>query len=116
VTDADLANLADLRLRAEAQYPFWRCYIRTAVASDAGKCIGSECGRAPSQQQKAAAAYIFALIRYRLTGALEQPNKSVDLVVVTGVQHSSSDNKSLLADRQYGHKVDSGQKLLQFAF
>jgi hypothetical protein len=26
------------------------------------------------------------------------------------------ENKSLLADRQYGHKVDSGQKLLQYAF
>jgi hypothetical protein len=39
---------------------------------------------------------------------LEQPNKSVGLVVVAGVKHISSDNKSLLADRQYGHKVDSG--------
>jgi hypothetical protein len=46
----------------------------------------------------------------------EQPNKSVDLVVVGGAKHSSSDNNSLLADWKYCQKVDAGQKLPQFAF
>jgi hypothetical protein len=35
---------------------------------------------------------------------------------VGGVKHSSSDNKWLLADREYGLEADLGQKLLQFAF
>jgi hypothetical protein len=39
-----------------------------------------------------------------------------DVAFVGGAEHSSSDNKPLLADRQYGHKVYPGQKLLQFAF
>jgi hypothetical protein len=63
-----------------------------------------------SSEQRPVSLVVFA------TGAFEQPNKSVDLVVVTEVKHRSSDNKTLLADRQYGQKVDSGQKLLQFAF
>jgi hypothetical protein len=50
------------------------------------------------------------------TGASEQGKKCSDVAAVGGAKHSSSDNKSLLADRQYGHKVDSDQKLLQFAF
>jgi hypothetical protein len=62
------------------------------------------------KQQRPVSLLLFA------TGALEQPNKPVGLVVAAGVKHSSSDNNSLLADRQYGHKVDSGQKLFQFAF
>jgi hypothetical protein len=50
------------------------------------------------------------------TGALEQPNKPVGFVVAAGVKYSSSASYSLLADRKYGHNVDSGQKLFQFAF
>jgi hypothetical protein len=65
---------------------------------------------AADKQQRPVSLLVFA------TGALEQPNKSVGLVVVAGVEHSSSDDNSLLADRKYGQKVDSGQKLLQFAF
>ena len=38
------------------------------------------------------------------------------LVAEAGVKYSSSDSYSLLVDRKYGHKVDSGQKLFQFAF
>jgi hypothetical protein len=47
---------------------------------------------------------------------LEQPNKPVGFVVAAGVKYSSSGSYSLLTDRKYGHKVDSGQKLFQFAF
>jgi hypothetical protein len=50
------------------------------------------------------------------TGALEQGNKCADVAVVGGAKHSSSDNNSLLAGRNYCQKVDAGQKLLQFAF
>jgi hypothetical protein len=56
------------------------------------------------------------LLLFATGGALEQPNKPVGFVVAAGVEYSSSDSYSLLADRQYGHKVDSGQKLFQFAF
>jgi hypothetical protein len=50
----------------------------------------------------------------RQARSLEQPNKPVAFVVAAGVKYSSSDSNSRLADRQYGHKVDSGQKLFQF--
>jgi hypothetical protein len=49
------------------------------------------------------------------TGALEQPNKISGLVVVGGVKHSSSDNKWLLADREYGLEAQA-KKNHQFAF
>jgi hypothetical protein len=39
---------------------------------------------------------------------LEQGNKFIDVAVVGGAKHSSSDNNSLLADRKYYQKVDSG--------
>jgi hypothetical protein len=59
--------------------------------------------------KEVAAACVFALLF--ATGALEQRNKFADLVGVAGVEHSSSDSKSLLADQQYGLRADSGQEL-----
>ena len=69
VTGADLANLANLRLRAEAQYSSAllhspRPLLMTQVSTSEVKC-----GRPPSLQQKLAAACIFDLIRDRRVGA-----------------------------------------------
>jgi hypothetical protein len=70
VTDADLANLANLRLRAEAQYSSAllhspRPLLMTQVSPSEVKC-----GRPPSPlQQKLAAACISDLIRDRRVGA-----------------------------------------------
>ena len=69
VTGADLANLANLRLRAEAQYSSAllhspRPLLMTQVSTSEVKC-----GRPPSLQQKVAAACIFDLIRDRRVGA-----------------------------------------------
>jgi hypothetical protein len=89
--------------------------INTGITNDAGKYIGSEMWSPPVAPAESSSgmylwSYSFA------TGALEQPNKPVGFVVAAGVKYSSSDRYSLLADRQYGHKVDSGQKRFQFAF
>ncbi|MDA9686885.1 hypothetical protein N9U05_00165, partial [bacterium] len=69
VTGADLANLANLRLRAEAQYSSAllhspRPLLMTQVSTSEVKC-----GRPPSLQQKVAAVCIFGLIRDRRVGA-----------------------------------------------
>jgi hypothetical protein len=69
VTDADLAHLANLRLRAEAQYSLALLHSPRPLRMAQVSTSEVKCGRAPSLQQKAAAACIFALIRYRRVGA-----------------------------------------------
>jgi hypothetical protein len=88
-----------------------------AVTNDAGKYIGSEMWSRPI----AAAESSSGLWRY-LCSHLPQARWSSKMVVsglavvVAGVKLSSSDNKWLLNDRQYGLKADSGQNIPQFAF
>jgi hypothetical protein len=113
VTGADLASLANLRLRAEAQYSSALLHSPRPLLMPQVSTSEVKCGRPPSLQQKVQRAVSLILFA---TGALEQPYKPVGFVVAAGVKYSSSDSHSLLADRKYGHKVDSGQKLFQFAF
>jgi hypothetical protein len=86
------------------------------VTNDAGKYIGSEMWSRPIPTAESSSGLYLCSHLLQATGALEQPNKISGLIVVGGVQHSSSDNKWLLADREYGLEADLGQKLLQFAF
>jgi hypothetical protein len=93
VTGADLANLANLRLRAEAQCSSALLHSPRPLRMTQVSTSEVKCDRPPSLQQKVAAACISLLLF--ATGALEQPNKPVGFVVAAGVKCSSSDSNSL---------------------
>ena len=69
VTGADLADLANLRLRAEAQYSSALLHSPRPLLMAQVSTSEVKCGRPPSLQQKVAAACIFGLIRDRRVGA-----------------------------------------------
>jgi hypothetical protein len=69
VTGADLANLANPRLRAEAQYSSALLHSPRPLPMTQLSTSEVKCGRPPSLQQKVAAACIFDLIRDRRVGA-----------------------------------------------
>jgi hypothetical protein len=87
----------------------------TAVTNDAGKYIGSEMWSPPVAPAESSSG-LYRCSYSRQARWSSSQIKPVGFAVAAGVKYSSSDSSLLLADRQYGHKVDSGQKLFQFAF
>jgi hypothetical protein len=116
VFGADLADLADLRLPAEANYLQALLHSPWPLRMTQVSATGLNCSRERTLNEEVAAVGIFALIRYRRIGArgkgINAPTSPLwverNIVVPTTIPYS-------LADRKYCQKVDPGQKLLQFA-
>jgi hypothetical protein len=67
VTEADLANLANLPLRAEAQHPLaLLATFATAVTNDAGKYIGSKMWSPPIAAAESSSSSGLYLCSYSL--------------------------------------------------
>jgi hypothetical protein len=68
VFGADLADLAGLRLPAEADYPLALLHLPRSLRMTQINASGLNCSRERTLNEEVAAACIFAFIRYRRVG------------------------------------------------
>jgi hypothetical protein len=75
VFGADLADLADLRLPPEANYPLALLHPPRPLQMTQINASGLNCSRERAPNEEVAAACIFSTLLLFATGALEQGNK-----------------------------------------